>query len=232
MQNYSAVLYQTTWGIHLNFEGHFTSPPSLPAWLNPFQRQDWQQRGIVVWDADLCIVTHLYAGYTLELLEQMQVNDTWKSSGFVIGSPTYKLSSEIVDGAVILENKIELTSTRATALFDFLSLHKKLLEYTAIHDEEAAEDALKTVFRLIAVYGRKVREGRKESYKVVNPEPNVIPISISSGRYYTVYQAAQICNATSKQVRAWIRKRKLEALDLPGLGIIIEAEKLHQFLHK
>ena len=47
-----------------------------------------------------------------------------------------------------------------------------------------------------------------------------------------VHQSAQVCHATSKQIRAWIRKGELEALDLPGLGIIMEAEKLHQFIYK
>jgi hypothetical protein len=34
----------------------------------------------------------------------------------------------------------------------------------------------------------------------------------------------------SKQIRVWIRKGILEAFDLPGLGIIIEADKLNEFL--
>jgi hypothetical protein len=41
---------------------------------------------------------------------------------------------------------------------------------------------------------------------------------------------AQVCHAASKQIRVWIRKGRLEALNLPGLGIIIEAGKLNNFL--
>jgi hypothetical protein len=59
-----------------------------------------------------------------------------------------------------------------------------------------------------------------------------MPTSIPRGNYFTVYQAAQVCHATSKQIRVWIRKGKLEALDLPGLGIIIEAGKLNEFLYQ
>ena len=76
MLNYSTVLVQNTWGVHINFEGHFSSPPSWPSWLTQLQQQDWQQRGIVVRDADLHIVAHPYAGYALELLEHLQGNDT------------------------------------------------------------------------------------------------------------------------------------------------------------
>jgi excisionase family DNA binding protein len=59
-----------------------------------------------------------------------------------------------------------------------------------------------------------------------------MPTSIPRGRYFTVYQAAQVCQVTSKQIRVWIRKGELEAFDLPGLGILIEAGKLTEFLHK
>ncbi|MBK8618423.1 MAG: hypothetical protein IPN96_15175 [Anaerolineales bacterium] len=42
-----------------------------------------------MWDANLRIVTHLYAGYALELLEHLQGNDTWETNGLVIGSPIF-----------------------------------------------------------------------------------------------------------------------------------------------
>lgn len=154
MMNCSTVLDQTIWGVHLNFEGHLTSPPNFPDWLNALQQQDWQRRGIVVWNANLRAVTHLYAWYALKLLEQMLENDEWRSNGFIIGSPTYILSSETVNGTVTFDNKIELTSDQAMDFYDFLSVHKKLLEHIAVRDEEAAKDALRTVFRLMAVYGR------------------------------------------------------------------------------
>jgi hypothetical protein len=144
--NCSTVLNQNTWGIHLNSEGHFSSPPSCPFWLTPLQQQDWQRQGVIIWDAELRIVAHLHAGYALNLLEQIRANDTWKSNGCVIGSPTYQLSSESVDGIVTLENQIELAPDQAKDVVDFLSTHKKLLEYIAVHDEEAAENNLRTVF--------------------------------------------------------------------------------------
>lgn len=231
MQNHSTVLDQNTWGIHINFEGYFASPTSPPSWLTQLQQQDWQQRGVVLWNANLRIVTHLYASYALELLEQM-LNDEWKSNGFIIGSPTYKLSSETVNGTVTFENKIELTSDQSIDFYDFLSAHKKLLEYVAIRDEEAAKDALRIIFHRIAVYGRQVREGKKASQPIEITTTSIRPTFIPRGNYFTVYQAAQVCHATSKQIRAWIRKGKLEALNLPGLGMIIEAGKLNEFLHK
>ena len=100
------------------------------------------------------------------------------------------------------------------------------------YDKEDAKQAFSKVYRLIADYGRKVRE-RKGGRKLLETrEPKVMPTSIPRGSYFTVYQAAQDCHATSKQIRAWIRKGKLEALNLPGLGIIIEAGKLNEFLDR
>jgi len=233
MQNYSTILDQTTWGIHLNSERHFASPPNPPSWLTQLQQHDWQQRGVVLWDSNLHIVAHLYAGYSLELLEHLQDSDTWKTKGLVIGSPTYKLSSdETVNGTVTFENKIELASGQAMDFYDFLSAHKKLLEHIAVRDEEAAKDALRTIFRMIAVYGRQVREGKKTNKPIETTATSICPTVIPCGSYFTVYQAAQICHATSRQIRAWIRNGKLEAFDLPGLGIIIEAGKLNVFLSR
>lgn len=232
MQNHSTVLDQTTWGIHLNFDEYLASPPSFPDWLSALQQQEWQRRGIVVWNANLRIVTHLYASYALELLEQMLENNEWKSNGFIIDSPTYKLSSETVNGTVTFENKIELTSGQAMGFYDFLSVHKKLLEHIAVCDEEAAKDTLRTIFRMIAVYGRQVREGKKANKPIEITTTSIRPTFITRGNYFTVYQVAQVCHATSKQIRAWIRKGKLEALNLPGLGMIIEAGKLTECLHQ
>lgn len=100
------------------------------------------------------------------------------------------------------------------------------------YDKENAKQALNNVFRLIAAYGRKVREIKGDRELIENREMKNVPTSIPRGSYSTVYQAAQVCNVTSKQIRVWIRKGKLEALDLPGLGIIIEAGKLTEFFHQ
>jgi hypothetical protein len=131
-----------------------------------------------------------------------------------------------------LENQIQLIPDRAQEFFDFLYTHRRSLPYISIRDRKDAEDALRTVFRLIAAYGRKVRERKGDSELIENTQPKILPITIPRGNYFTVYQAAQICNTTSKQIRAWIRRGDLEAVELPGLGVIIEAEKLNQFLNE
>jgi len=237
MINCSTVLVQNTWGMHLNFEGHFSSPTSCPAWLTQLQQQDWQRRGIVVWNADLRMVAHLYAEYALELLEHLQCNDAWKTNGLVVGSPAFLLSTSSADnpsprmrGARILENQMELRPDQVQVLIEFLTAQESLLKRISFYDKEDAEQAISKVYQLIAAYGRRVREGKKSDKLIEATKPNILPIFIPRGNYFTVHQAAQICHAASKQVRGWIRKGKLEAFDLPGLGLIIDTEKLNEFL--
>jgi hypothetical protein len=239
MLKHSSVLNNGSWGMHLNFDGYFSSPPSYPSWLTQLQQQDWQQRGMVVWDADLRIVAHLYAGYALELFEHIQGKDTWKTNGLVIGSPVFQLSSSSVStpstkvgGSWLLENQMELRPDQVQVLIEFLTAQESLLKRVSSYDKEDAEQALSKVYQLIAAYGRKVREGTKSDKLIGTTKPNILPIFIPRGSYFTVHQAAQICHATSKQIRGWIRKGKLEVFDLPGLGIIIEAGKLNEFLYK
>lgn len=209
--NCSTVLNQNTWGMHLNFEGHFTSPPSCQSWLAQLQEQDWQRRGIVVWNANLRIVTHLYAGYALELLEHLRGHDAWKTDGLVIGSPAFQLAarsagnpSSKIGGTWILENQLELRPDQVQVLVEFLTAQESLLKRISLHDKEDAEEALGKVYQLIAAYGREVREGKKSDKLIAATKPNILPIFIPRGNYFTLHQAAQICHATSKQIRAWI----------------------------
>ena len=131
-----------------------------------------------------------------------------------------------------MKNQIELNTYQVQTIFEFLSVQEGSLKRISVYDKEDAKQALDKVFRLIAAYGRKVRERKGDRELIKNSEPKIIPTSIPRGRYFTVYQAAQVCEATSKQIRSWIRKGKLEALDLPGLGIIIEAGKLNEFFDR
>lgn len=239
MQNHSTVLDQTTWGIHLNSDEYLASPPNPPSWLTQLQQQDWQQRGVVLWDADHRIVTHLHASYALELLEHLQWNDEWKTKGLVVGSPAFQLSSNSAiipptkaRGELVLKNQIELVPNQVQTIFEFLLAQEDLLKRISAYDKEDAKQALNKVFRLIAAYGRKVRERKGDRELIESREPKIIPTSIPRGSYFTVYQAAQVCDATSKQIRAWLHMGKLETLNLPGLGIIIEAGKLNNFLRQ
>jgi hypothetical protein len=135
-----------------------------------------------------------------------------------------------MERACILENQIELSADQVQDLVEFLTAQESLLQRISLYDKEDAEQALSKVYQFIAAYGRRIRQGKETGKLAEATKPSILPIFIQRGNYFTVHQAAQICHATSKQIRAWIRKGKFEALDLTGLGIIIEVEKLNEFL--
>jgi hypothetical protein len=121
-----------------------------------------------VWDADLRIVVHLYAGYALELLEHLHGNDEWKTKGLIIGSPAFQFSTSSADntspkmgGAWILENQMELRPDQVQDFVEFLTAQESLLKRISLYDKEDAKEALSKVYQLIACLWQK-GSGRKE----------------------------------------------------------------------
>jgi hypothetical protein len=81
-----------------------------------------------VWNVELRLVAHLYAGYALDVLEHTRATDEWKLGGFLIGSPTRQLPinrtteqlRQTANGIWPLQNEIVLVPNRAQVFFDFL----------------------------------------------------------------------------------------------------------------
>lgn len=106
MLNPSPVLNQLTWGVHLNFGGHFTSPFICPDWSMPLPQQVWHRQGVVVWEANVRIVATLYARHALEILEHMRVNNTQKENGLIIGSSSFQLLiSRIIERSIMITDR-------------------------------------------------------------------------------------------------------------------------------
>jgi len=45
------VLNRVSWGAHINQTKYVKFFPEYPDWLNPLQKQEWRDRGLVLWDA-------------------------------------------------------------------------------------------------------------------------------------------------------------------------------------
>ena len=247
MFNYSPpVPNQNTWGMHINSGRYPASSPEYPDWLNPFQNPKWQDRGIVVWDATRRVMTHLYASYALKILALMRETDSWKTSSFIVGLPAYQIPipntrrkkkvnervTEMPQEGWVLTNKIELSSDRAAKFFEFLTTQEDALKQIAGDEQREAREALGRVYALLTGYGNKRREMREEGKEEEPPKKRIIPTTIPKGRYFTIPQAAEVCNVTVRQIKKRIGTCDLEAIDLPGLGNIIEAGKLNKFLSK
>ncbi len=247
MLDYSRpVLDKSMWGIHINSARFLDRPPQCPDWLNPYQQKEWQDCGFVLWDATNRMVTHVSASYALKTLETLKSTDLWKTSSFIFGSPAYQIPIpntrrkkktdetviEMPQEGWVLTNKIELSPDQAAKFFEFLTAEEEALKQIAGDEQREAREALGRVYALLIGYGSKRREMREDEKREEPPKKRIIPTTIPKGKYFTIPQAAEIGNVTVRQIKKWVGTRDLEALDLPGLGKIIEAGKLNKFLNE
>src|SRR5262245_1782073 len=59
-------------------------PPGCPVWAQPYDRMNWQRRGVVVWDDEvqrLHVVSPIDAA---KLLDHLRSTEAWKSEGIAI----------------------------------------------------------------------------------------------------------------------------------------------------
>jgi len=61
MVNLGASANWGTWGIHINFWSNQSGTPNFPKWAKPFKKNNWQERGVVIWDEKTQQITRCYA---------------------------------------------------------------------------------------------------------------------------------------------------------------------------
>jgi hypothetical protein len=230
------------WGIHINRAGYARSfPPAPPDWLNPAQKQDWSARGLVIWDARIKRVTHLYAVYALQILQEMNAKNDWKTDGITVGVPAYEISFEIrrgrrkkeaaeplpekSNGKWILADQIGLSPLEAQDLYRFLNSYEAKLQQIALVENEDQQKRLAQICEIL------FKDGMNEV--VEKPAlPKIAPISIPAGDYLTVAQIAEHCGKTPKKINSWIEKEKIAFLDLPHTGRLVRIEDVNILLSK
>ena len=215
MLNYSRpVLNKSTWGIHINSTRFLDHPPQYPEWLNPYQQKEWQDRGLIVWDVTNRIVAPLYVCNALRILTILKETESWKTKGFIVGSPAYQIlipntrrkkkteetRIETPKGEWGLTNKIELSSERAAELLEFLTAEEGTLKHIAIDEDRDAREALGKVYGLLAEYGRKISQAKENGKDEDRPKKRVVPTALPKGEYFTILQVAEICNMTGRQI--------------------------------
>ena len=163
------VLNRNSWGAHINPTKYVKFFPEYPDWLNPLQKHEWRDRGLVLWDSTTQVVAHLYANYALRILETMKDTDNWNTDGVVIGSPAYRmLISETLevqnvpvehhqDGWVLI-NKISLSSERAEGFLNFLTAEAEMLFLIATGEEKDMREACAMVVEILLECGKKSGE--------------------------------------------------------------------------
>ena len=164
------VLNRNSWGAHINPTGYEEFSPTYPEWLNPHQKHEWRDRGLVIWNATTQVVTHLYANYALRILETMKDTDAWKTDGYVIGSPVYRMSfsdttderlekKELEKDGWVLTNNISLSFKQVEELLKFLVSEEHALILTAADDDKDVREACAMVVELIVERRRKKTKG-------------------------------------------------------------------------
>jgi len=238
------VLERIKWGAHINSTNYPEVQPKYPDWLNPFQKHVWRDRGLVVWDATIQLVVHLYANYALKILETMKRAGNLKTNGFVIGSPVYRMSIpdtkkeqteatriECPPDGWVLINQITLSFEQAEELLGFLVTEEHTLILIAAEEDRDVHEAYAMVVDMVLERRRKKREPQNFETREDSPRKKIIPISIPKGTYLTIPQMAEICDVPLKQIKTWIRSGDIDVIDLPGAGQIVEIENFTKFLN-
>jgi hypothetical protein len=166
-----------SWGYHLNRTEHSAAHPPVPGWANPNQREDWKNRGLVLWDRDIHRITLIRPRYVQNFLGQMKGNPRLRSEGCTLGAPAYAISLEKEErrirkgapdspkeelGEWILSNPMELGPERAQELFDFLQAQEVLVDELALKEQKESDKAIVKALRLFYHRGLELRQAREK----------------------------------------------------------------------
>ena len=206
------VLNRDLWGAHINPTKYEKFFPEYPDWLNPHQKHEWRERGLVLWDATTQVVAHLYANYALRVLEIMKNTGTWKTDGYVIGSPAYRMSISDTTGKQsvpiecqqdgwVLINKILLSPKQAMELFEFLTAEEDLLILIASDEDRDVREAYVMIVDILLEREKEKRESQNFEKREELPQKKIIPISIPKGKYLTISQITEMSNVSEKANR-------------------------------
>jgi hypothetical protein len=232
------------WGFHINRTEFFRSSPAIPKWANGLQKQDWSELGLVVWDANIQRVAHLFASYALKILSKMKLENEWKTKGMIVGTPVYEIPLELKrerkkknhneieekkpTGKWVLTHQIALSSSQAQDFYHFLINHEGELQEIASAEEVERRRRLAKAYSILLKHA--------ENNTMSDPPPaakkKVLPTSIPEGKYLTFAQIAESCNESTRTVNRWVGKEGLACIEIPQVGKLVRVEDLNAFLRK
>jgi hypothetical protein len=246
----NAIISEPTWGYHMNDSIYTLSCPPRPTWAKRFDQQSWNRLGVVVWDAQIQRITHLFGSQAMHLLEETRESKVWRKKGLVIGENAYritmpadrkskgKVSEQPIENKVekddwCLTNTIQLSPSQTKQFLSFLGQNDAKLKEIIAKENEERRRILGKVYSLILSWRRerKAKEGLITPEIKQDPKPPVNNgISIPQGKYYTIAQVAEMCGVTVRSVTTWVKKEKLYGIDLPGMGLIVDDKELARFM--
>ena len=246
----NAIISEPTWGYHMNDSIYTLSCPPCPKWAKRFDQQSWHRLGVVVWDAQIQRITHLFGSQAMRILEKTRESNAWRKKGLVVGEIAYRITMPVdkrAKGKVTkqltekkaekddwcLTNTIQLSPSQSKQFLFFMEQNEEKLKEIITKENEERSRILGEVYSLILSWRRE----RNAKETLITPEIKLDPkpaanngISIPQGKYYTIAQVAEMFGVTARTVTAWVKKEKLHGIDLPGMGLIVDDKELARFM--
>jgi len=206
--------------------------------------------GVVVWDAQIQRITHLFGSQAMRILEEARESKVWRKKGLVVGEIAYritmpadkkpkgKVTERLTENKAekddwCLTNTIQLSPNQSKQFLSFLEQNDAKLKEIIAKENEERSRILGKVYSLILSW----RWERKAKETLITPEIKLDPkppanngISIPQGKYYTIAQVAEMCGVTARTVTAWVKKEKLHGIDIPGMGLIVDDKELARLM--
>lgn len=245
----NTIISEPTWGYHMNDSIYTLSCPPCPKWAKRFDQQSWNRLGVVVWDAHIQRITHLFGSQAMRILEEARESKEWRKKGLVVGEIAYRITmpadkkSKVKVSEQPTENKaekdgwcltntIQLSPSQTKEFLSFLEQNVEKLKEIIAKENEERNRILGKAYSLILSWRRerKAKEGLITLEINQDPKPPVNNgISIPQGKYYTIAQVAEMCGVTARTVTTWVKNEKLHGIDLPEMGLIVEDRELARF---
>ena len=132
----------------------------FPDWANPYQREKWAKKGLILWESESQVVLRLSATQALQVLDHLHTVDAWEEEGIVVGEPVTRLTvgKPEHEPEEVLINQIHLPSARARGLLRLLERNKAKLERLR-EEEEERKSAWARVVRILLELAERTEEG-------------------------------------------------------------------------
>ena len=78
------------WGVRLNEHNTYSRkrsdplPEGCPAWAKPLQVEDWDNRGLIVWNNETRQFHKFWASQALGFLEKLRAQNEWRDTAIVL----------------------------------------------------------------------------------------------------------------------------------------------------
>lgn len=113
------------WGARFN-SGRPPATWDCPFWARPSQRDDWEKRGLLLWDHATRKITWISATHTLSILSQLRTTSEWREHGLVVGQPAVRvrLNDPEREAERVLSDEMEISPGQLPVVLELLETRR------------------------------------------------------------------------------------------------------------